>query len=166
MNFTLLGNEELSIFRMPCISLSADCGIIASKVQLNLDDLLWVLTDSQLKAAILFANSLREVVNKSAQQSKLMAAEKLQVRSVPPILRTAWNHFVHTPSQWETTLHCNVVSHWLGACTARSLGPSQNCLWVAYTVINAWTKWLTFCRWHLQVHFLHWRVSILFKISL
>ena len=26
-------------------------------------------------------------------------------------------HFVHAPSQWETTLHCNVVSHWLGTYT-------------------------------------------------
>ena len=24
---------------------------------------------------------------------------------------------VHAPSQWETTLQCNVVSHWLGAFT-------------------------------------------------
>ena len=29
------------------------------------------------------------------------------------------DHFVYTPSQWETTLQCNVVSHWLGACTDR-----------------------------------------------
>ena len=26
------------------------------------------------------------------------------------------NHFVYASSQWETTLHCDVVSHWLGAC--------------------------------------------------
>ena len=26
------------------------------------------------------------------------------------------------PSQWETTLHCNVVSHWLGTITKWSLG--------------------------------------------
>ena len=26
-------------------------------------------------------------------------------------------HFVCAPSQWETTLHCNVVSHWQGAYT-------------------------------------------------
>ena len=25
------------------------------------------------------------------------------------------DHFVYVPSHWETTLHCNVVSHWLGA---------------------------------------------------
>ena len=25
--------------------------------------------------------------------------------------------FLHAPIQWETTLHCNVVSHWLGPCT-------------------------------------------------
>ena len=22
---------------------------------------------------------------------------------------------IHAPSQWETTLHCNIISHWLGA---------------------------------------------------
>ena len=27
------------------------------------------------------------------------------------------NHFVYAPSQWETTLQCNVISHWLGAYT-------------------------------------------------
>ena len=31
------------------------------------------------------------------------------------------DHFVYAPSQWETTLHCNVVSHWLGAYTKWSL---------------------------------------------
>ena len=28
-----------------------------------------------------------------------------------------WDHFVYAPSQCETTFQCNVVSHWLGACT-------------------------------------------------
>ena len=27
------------------------------------------------------------------------------------------DHSLHALSQWETTLHCNVVSHWLGAYT-------------------------------------------------
>ena len=31
------------------------------------------------------------------------------------------DHFVYVPSQWETTLHCNVVSYWLGAYTKWSL---------------------------------------------
>ena len=38
------------------------------------------------------------------------------------------DHFVNVPSQWETTLQCNVVSHWLGAFTKCSLElpvPSQ-----------------------------------------
>ena len=30
-------------------------------------------------------------------------------------------HFVYAPSQWQTTLHCNVVCHWLGGYTKRSL---------------------------------------------
>ena len=29
---------------------------------------------------------------------------------------------VYVPSQWETTLHCNVGSHWLGPYTKQSLG--------------------------------------------
>ena len=32
---------------------------------------------------------------------------------------------VYAPSQWDTTLHCNVVSHWLGAFTNWSLQPSE-----------------------------------------
>ena len=28
-------------------------------------------------------------------------------------------HFVNALSHWETTLHCNAVSHWLDACTQR-----------------------------------------------
>ena len=31
------------------------------------------------------------------------------------------DHFVYAPSHWETMLHCNVVSHWLGAYTKWSL---------------------------------------------
>ena len=31
------------------------------------------------------------------------------------------DHFVYAPRQWETTLQCNVVSHWQGACTEWSL---------------------------------------------
>ena len=27
------------------------------------------------------------------------------------------NHSLYAPSQWETTVYCNVVSHWLGAHT-------------------------------------------------
>ena len=29
--------------------------------------------------------------------------------------------FLYAPSQWETTLQCNVVSHWLSACIIWSL---------------------------------------------
>ena len=32
------------------------------------------------------------------------------------------DHFVYAPSQWETALQCNIVSHWLGAYSKWSLG--------------------------------------------
>lgn len=49
-----------------------DCNVLASKLLFILDDLLWVLTDSQLKAVIRYAKSLSEAMEKSAQQRKSM----------------------------------------------------------------------------------------------
>ncbi|KAL0962999.1 hypothetical protein UPYG_G00348190 [Umbra pygmaea] len=60
-----------------------DCNVVASKLVLILDDLLWVLTDSQLKAMVQYAKSLSEAMEKSAQQRKSMATED-QDLSVPP----------------------------------------------------------------------------------
>ena len=37
------------------------------------------------------------------------------------------DHFVNVPSQWETTLHCNAVSHWLCVYTKWSLVYSRVC---------------------------------------
>lgn len=56
-----------------------DCNVLASKLFFILDDLLWVLTDSQLKAIIHYAKSLSEAMEKSAQQRKSRTAESLQV---------------------------------------------------------------------------------------
>ena len=44
-----------------------------------LDDILWVLTDSQMKAVILHLRSLMPVIEKAANQSKARAADKGQV---------------------------------------------------------------------------------------
>lgn len=57
-----------------------DCNVIASKLMFLLDDLLWVLTDSQLKAMMKYAESLSEAMEKSAQQRKSLAPEPAQVR--------------------------------------------------------------------------------------
>ncbi|XP_074662051.1 bridge-like lipid transfer protein family member 3B [Tubulanus polymorphus] len=61
----------------------SDSSVISSRVQLLLDDLLWVLTDSQLKAAIVFAQSLNDVIEKSSAQSKMAASGRVQVASSP-----------------------------------------------------------------------------------
>ena len=38
------------------------------------------------------------------------------------------DHFMYVPCQWETTLQCNVDSHWLGACTKDPWSSSLCCL--------------------------------------
>ena len=47
----------------------------------------------------------------------------LKITRTSDISRSYLNsgHFVNAPSQWETTLHCNVVSHWLGTFIKWSL---------------------------------------------
>ncbi|XP_062338595.1 UHRF1-binding protein 1-like [Osmerus eperlanus] len=60
-----------------------DCNVVASKLVLILDDLLWVLTDSQLKAMVQYAKSLSEAMERSAQQRKSMSTED-QDSSAPP----------------------------------------------------------------------------------
>lgn len=53
--------------------------MVASKLILILDDLLWVLTDSQLKAMVQYAKSLSEAIEKSAEQRKSLATESTPV---------------------------------------------------------------------------------------
>uniref|UniRef100_A0A671MQD9 UHRF1-binding protein 1-like n=1 Tax=Sinocyclocheilus anshuiensis TaxID=1608454 RepID=A0A671MQD9_9TELE len=61
-----------------------DCNVIESKLILILEDLLWVLTDSQLKAMVQYAKSLSEAMEKSAAQRKSMAPDTTQVTPAPP----------------------------------------------------------------------------------
>ena len=49
------------------------------------------------------------------------------------------DHFVHVPCQWETTLHCNVISHWMGALSMRydvTLWPHLLVAWRMHKIIH------------------------------
>ncbi|XP_062989772.1 bridge-like lipid transfer protein family member 3B isoform X2 [Elgaria multicarinata webbii] len=61
-----------------------DCNVVASKLILILDDLLWVLTDSQLKAMVQYAKSLSEAIEKSAEQRKSLPSEPTQSSTPAP----------------------------------------------------------------------------------
>jgi hypothetical protein len=53
---------------------------MGSRLVLILDDLLWVLTDSQLKAALHFLDSLTGLVQKATEVTRIKkAARKLEV---------------------------------------------------------------------------------------
>ncbi|VEN47609.1 unnamed protein product [Callosobruchus maculatus] len=57
----------------------SDCYILGSRLAIILDDLLWVLTDSQLKAALHFLDSLAGLIQKATQITrKAKAARKLE----------------------------------------------------------------------------------------
>ncbi|KAJ8370433.1 hypothetical protein SKAU_G00104610 [Synaphobranchus kaupii] len=81
-----------------------DCNVLASKLLFILDDLLWVLTDSQLKAVIHYAKSLSEAMEKSAQQRKNMAAESLQTAPPSPGIHPLWTEPPPPPSGTPSTL--------------------------------------------------------------
>ncbi|TMW53722.1 hypothetical protein DOY81_001190 [Sarcophaga bullata] len=57
----------------------SDCTLLASRLVLILDDLLWVLTDSQLKAALHFVDSLSGLIKSATEATqKSKAAKKLE----------------------------------------------------------------------------------------
>ena len=58
------------------------------------------------------------------------------------------DHFVYAPNQWEKTLQCNVISHWLGA--HRKLTPPL-AQWAKKKSCNCHKKWLhsALCYKHL-----------------
>ena len=43
----------------------ADCCVIASRIEIILDDLLWILSDRQIQATLLCAKSLSEAIEAS-----------------------------------------------------------------------------------------------------
>ncbi|XP_061663109.1 UHRF1-binding protein 1-like isoform X2 [Syngnathoides biaculeatus] len=80
-----------------------DCNVVASKLVLILDDLLWVLTDSQLKAMVQYAKSLSEAMEKSAQQRKSLAAEE-QASPGPPSAQQARTQQTSTAAEQSATM--------------------------------------------------------------
>ncbi|CAH0560093.1 unnamed protein product [Brassicogethes aeneus] len=57
----------------------SDCFILGSRLVIILDDLLWVLTDSQLKAALHFLDSLSGLVQRATEMTRTVkAARKLE----------------------------------------------------------------------------------------
>lgn len=56
-----------------------DCSVLSSRLLLILDDLLWVLTDSQLKAALHFVDSLAGLIQESTKaMQRKKALKKLE----------------------------------------------------------------------------------------
>lgn len=97
-SWKLLANLHLHIaclLQLFCVIQIKDCNVVASKLILILDDLLWVLTDSQLKAMVQYAKSLSEAMEKSAQQRKSMATEdQVPVSDFFPCIENAYHIFL------------------------------------------------------------------------
>lgn len=55
----------------------SDCTILGSRLVLVLDDLLWVLTDSQLNAALHFVDSLASLIKTSTNLTQRTKAKKI-----------------------------------------------------------------------------------------
>ena len=68
----LLSKETLDIF--------TDCLVLGCRLVLIMEDLLWVLTDDQLKAALHFADSLTGLLKRATEETqKIKGARKLEV---------------------------------------------------------------------------------------
>ena len=57
-----------------------DCLVLGCRLVLIMEDLLWVLTDDQLKAALHFADSLTGLLKRATEETqKIKGARKLEV---------------------------------------------------------------------------------------
>uniref|UniRef100_A0A8C5C868 Chorein N-terminal domain-containing protein n=1 Tax=Gadus morhua TaxID=8049 RepID=A0A8C5C868_GADMO len=92
-----------------------DCYVVASKLVLILDDLLWVLTDSQLKAMVQYAKSLSEAMERSAQQRKSMASEE-QVATRTPTHTASMARLFSAYDVCETSHHLQITHLDLHIC--------------------------------------------------
>lgn len=72
-----------------------DCLAVATKVQFIMDDLLWILTDSQMKAAVIFARHIKQKIDEASEQSKAESVQALQVHA---------SHLLTSPSTSSLTL--------------------------------------------------------------
>ncbi|XP_068183786.1 bridge-like lipid transfer protein family member 3A isoform X2 [Antennarius striatus] len=81
-----------------------DCNVLASKLLFILDDLLWVLTDSQLKAIVHYAKSLSDAMERSAQQRKSRTAASLQTAPPSPGLHSLWSEPPPAPTSAPTNM--------------------------------------------------------------
>ncbi|KAM9320210.1 bridge-like lipid transfer protein family member 3A [Gastrophryne carolinensis] len=61
-----------------------DCMVLSSKLSFFLDELLWVLTDSQLRALLAYTKSLSEAVQKSIRQKKQLGEPQIPSPTAPP----------------------------------------------------------------------------------
>ncbi|XP_068125504.1 bridge-like lipid transfer protein family member 3A [Hyperolius riggenbachi] len=61
-----------------------DCMVLSSKLSFFLDELLWVLTDSQLRALLSYTKSLSEAVQKSVRQRKQLGETQASSPTAPP----------------------------------------------------------------------------------
>ncbi|XP_067928602.1 bridge-like lipid transfer protein family member 3B [Watersipora subatra] len=72
----LITNE--SKIRISAKKRYSDCSPVATRLHFIMDDLLWIVTDSQVKAAVVFAKHIKDNIDKSHEQSKKLAAQQLQ----------------------------------------------------------------------------------------
>ncbi|XP_077258947.1 bridge-like lipid transfer protein family member 3B isoform X2 [Temnothorax americanus] len=81
----------------------SDCFVMGSRLVIILDDLLWVLTDSQLKAALHFLDSLGGLIEKATVlERKTKAARKLEV--LPEYQAQVSQQQNRTKSQYTTAI--------------------------------------------------------------
>ena len=58
------------------------------------------------------------------------------IKYIPRNMHRITGYFMNVSGQWETTLHCNVISHWLGAYTKWSLESCFIVLWWGLVMIS------------------------------
>ena len=74
------------------------------------------------------------------------------------------DHFVFASSQWEMMLHCNVISHWLGAYTKWTLlwrtGNNPGIIVITQIAIHIRRKFRCETKWEMELIHQNWQLNM------
>ena len=127
VEFPCLSWIQAYLFHLPTIH-SLKCGVIKDfnlkyySEMYFLAALAWVFTKSLSQNSLPgsfceCAQPMIPVLNGALWD---MEQQHYGICEIGLLIEQCRDHFINAPSQIETTLHCNVVSHWLGPFTKRS----------------------------------------------
>ena len=115
----------------------ADCAVLANRIEIILDDLLWILSDRQIQATLLCVKSLSEAIEASKEIQKIFLRVESSPQKIHETINCRRNKFYMNPkasNDEKSTFklgHVNNVRHGSSAITKWTVRTAPYCRIIA-----------------------------------